>query len=278
MEEEPFGARVSSRRVSPTELQFELNEIPSGSYDFYAVLRGPASFGSVGKESLRVGDRDVDGINIVLKPMVKIAGSILMKGAQSKLPQTLRIATPSMDSYPRLLFDQYSRTAVLPGSSGQFTVRYLIDGGRYGISLQGLPPDAYISDIRLGSQSILADGSFVASPTQDAFEIQIATPGGIVRGTVRDASGKPTEAAVAAVPDFARRRNSAFYKRTTTDPKGQFTIEGLAPGEYQLFAWPAPPPPRAEEDPAFLGLFERRSTRVSATVGIPTETNLQLIQ
>jgi hypothetical protein len=278
MVEEPFETMVSSRRVSATELQFELNDIPAGSYDFYAVLRGPASFGSVGKDTLRVGNRDVDGLNIAVKPMVRIAGRILMKDAQSKLPQTLRIATPSMDSYPRLLFDEYSRTAVLPGTSGQFTVRYLIDGGRYGISLQGLPPDAYISDIRLGSQSILADGSFVASPTQDAFEIQIATPGGIVRGTVRDASGKPTEAAVAAVPDFARRKNSAFYKRTTTDPRGQFTIQGLAPGEYQLFAWPSPPPERTEEDPAFLGLFESRSTRVSANVGVPAEVNLRLIQ
>jgi hypothetical protein len=278
MEEEPFETKVSSRRVSPTELQFELNDIPAGSYDFYAVLRDNVSFGSVGKETLRLEDRDVNGFNIALKPMVGMRGRILMKDAQSKLPQNLGIAMRSRDTFPSILVAELSRRTILPGSSGEYAVRGLIDGGRYGILLHGLPSEAYVSDIRIGSRSILADGVFVASPNQEAVEFQIATPGGIIRGSVRDISGQPVEAAsVVAVPDFARRKNSAFYRRTTTDPRGQFTIQGLAPGEYQLFAWPAPPPPRAEEDPAFLSPFESRSTRVSANSGIITEATLHLL-
>jgi hypothetical protein len=278
MGEEPFDATVSSLRVSATERQFELNDIPAGSYNFHARLKDTISFGSAGKETLKLDNRDVNDFNIALKPMVTIAGRILMKDAQTKLPQDVRIAARSRDSLPSIFLDDRTQTGVLAWPSGQFVVQNLVDGGRYGLLLRGLPPDAYVYDIRSGVRSILTDGVFVASPALEAIEIQIATPGGTIRGSVQNTSAQPVEAAsVMAVPDFARRTNAAFYKRTTTDSRGQFTIQGLAPGEYRLFALPGVPPQGAEEDPAFLGLFESRSTRLYATPGQVVEANLMLI-
>ena len=277
LQEDPFLVSLSSRRVSSTEVRFELNDVPAGAYILYPLL-GDRGLGSLGKESVRIDDRDVSDLKIVLKPMVGIAGRIVMKDAQSRLPENLRLATPSRDSFPPLLVSDLSRSAIAVARNGEFAVRNLIDGGRYGISVQGLPPDAFVSNIRLGNRSILSDSAFVAGVTEETFEVQIATPGGIVRGSVRDSGGQPVaSASVVAVPDFPRRKNAAFYKRTTTDARGQFTIQGLAPGEYQLFALPGPPPQGAEEDPAFLGVFESRSTRISAVPGQAVEANLTLI-
>jgi hypothetical protein len=278
LQEEPLVASTSSLRVSPAELRFELDNIPAGSYVIYPVL-GDRALGSLGRENLRIEDSDIRDLSIAVKPMVGIAGRIVVKDGQSRLPDNLRIATPSRDTFPPLLVSDLSRGAIAVSRSGEFAVRNLIDGGRYSLLLQGLPPAAYISDIRLGSRSILSDSSFIASLTEEFFEIQISMAGGIVRGGVRDATGKTVDAAsVVAVPDFARRKNPAFFKRTTTDSRGQFTIQGLAPGEYQLFAWSVPPPQGAEEDPSFLGPFESRSTRVNVNVGVTAEASLRLIQ
>lgn len=277
LQEEPFLVSASSLRISPTEVRFEIHDIPTGSYVLYPVL-GDRSIGSLGKENLRVEDRDVQDLKIAIKPMIGIRGRIVMKDSQSKLPENMRIATPSKEIFPPLLVSDLSRDAIAVSRSGEFAVRNLVDGGRYGLSVQGLPPDAYVADIRLGSFSILSDSSFVAGPTEESFEVQIAMPGGLIRGVVRDATGREApSASVVVVPDFARRKNSAFYKRVITDSRGQFTIQGLAPGEYHLFAWPAPPPRGAEEDPAFLGPFETQSTRVKATPGLMVDTSLRLM-
>jgi hypothetical protein len=83
---------------------------------------------------------------------------------------------------------------------------------------------------------------------------------------------------VLAVPDFARRRNLAFYKGMTSAPNGEFAIRGLAPGEYQLFAWPAPLSRNVTEDPALLAPFESRSTTVKVNAGVTASVDLRLIQ
>ena len=277
LQEEPFFAAASSVRVSSSEVRFELNDIPAGSYILYTVL-GTRSIGILGRENLRVEDRDVQNLNIALKPMVGIRGRVVVKDSQARSPETLRIATPSRESFPPLLVSDLSRSPIAVSRSGEFAVRNLVDGARYGLSVEGLPSGAYVSDIRLGSRSIIADSSFIASLTEESFEVEVSMPGGFLRGIVRDAAGQPARAFVTAVPDFTRRKNPVFFKRTSTDSRGQFAIEGLAPGEYQLFAWPAAPPQGAEADPSFLGPFESRSTTVRVNLGVNTDASLRLIQ
>jgi hypothetical protein len=149
---------------------------------------------------------------------------------------------------------------------------------RYAFSVSGLAEDAYITDIRTGSLSVLSEGSFVVQSSQDPIEIRLAGQGGSVQGVVRDGAGNPVaNASVLLAPEFARRKNSFLYKRTTTNSAGQFRVRGLAPGDYQLFAWTSRPQ-GAEEDPAFLELFESRSTAVKASSGMITEVDPRVIQ
>jgi hypothetical protein len=69
---------------------------------------------------------------------------------------------------------------------------------------------------------------------------------------------------VALIPAQNLRRNSQLYKRTTTDMNGQFTIHGIAPGQYTAFAWSTPPPGQAEENATFISQVEAKGTLVSA--------------
>jgi hypothetical protein len=236
--------------------------------------------GLLARETIAISDSDVGNLRIALKPTIGIRGKVLTKDS-TKLPESLRVASPAREFLPATAtpVDALSREATAISRNGEFAVRNLIEGGRYGIFVGNLPPDAYVADIRLGPRSIFNDGSFIASASQDSMEVHIASSGGSVRGLVRDAAGQSIPAAsVVVVPDFSLRQNALLYKRATADARGQFVIRGLAPGDYQLFAWPSPPPDGAEENPVFLGPFESRSVRVRATAGVTTETNLRLIQ
>jgi hypothetical protein len=44
-------------------------------------------------------------------------------------------------------------------------------------------------------------------------------------------------ARVVLVPDAARRELTHLYQSTTTDDSGRFHLQGIAPGDYSLFAW-----------------------------------------
>src|SRR5262245_25603574 len=64
----------------------------------------------------------------------------------------------------------------------------------------------------------------------------------MVQGIVQNAEGKALgEATVVLVPPASRRQNRALYKTATTDASGRFTIRGVAPGSYKIFAWPNVP-------------------------------------
>jgi hypothetical protein len=44
-------------------------------------------------------------------------------------------------------------------------------------------------------------------------------------------------ATVAVIPPDARRENRALYKTGTSDAMGKFTVRGIAPGGYKVFAF-----------------------------------------
>jgi hypothetical protein len=67
-------------------------------------------------------------------------------------------------------------------------------------------------------------------------------------------NGEPAGAVIVVLVPRRRDRRE-LYRATRTDDEGRFSIRGIAPGGYQLFAW-AEPPEGAWMDPEFLKPFE----------------------
>jgi hypothetical protein len=95
-----------------------------------------------------------------------------------------------------------------------------------------------------------------------------------VDGVVVDESSRPATGIEAVlIPDNQRGRADLF-RRATTDGSGKFTIEGVAPGSYKVFAWQALEP-YSYFDPDVLKRFEDRgaaarvSERAHVTVRVP---------
>ncbi len=62
----------------------------------------------------------------------------------------------------------------------------------------------------------------------------------------------PADAATVTLVPLGARRTRSFYKTATSDALGHFTIRGIAPGSYKIFAWDKVDPNAVMYDPDFL--------------------------
>jgi uncharacterized protein (DUF2141 family) len=56
-------------------------------------------------------------------------------------------------------------------------------------------------------------------------------------GGVRDKKEPIANAVVVAIPEPKYRKRQSRYQRTATDQDCRFTLRGLHPGEYTVYAW-----------------------------------------
>jgi hypothetical protein len=69
-------------------------------------------------------------------------------------------------------------------------------------------------------------------------------------------------ATVVLVPEARRRSNGALYVVGTSDASGRFTLRGVAPGEYKVFAWESIPA-FAYQNSTFIAKHEERGNLVN---------------
>jgi hypothetical protein len=71
---------------------------------------------------------------------------------------------------------------------------------------------------------------------------------------------------VALVPSPSRRFVQSYYKTAIVGPGGEFSIRGVPPGVYELFAWDSVPE-TAWLNPEFLSRWEGRGQVISVEAG-----------
>src|SRR5215471_632567 len=262
---------------------FLLRDVPPGRYDVIASLaQGPQrSFSHV---EVLVGDNDVDGVTIPLSRKFAVKGRVIMDGTAGSFPrESLRIAlTPDF---------QLGSSSTPVDSNGLFDLKDVAEG-KYSVSISdGLPESAYIADIRQSSRSILSGISSAAdavinvnslSSTDSFLEVIINPAGAAVTVTVQDAKSRAVpDATVALVPEASRRQTLMWFKTGFTDDRGRITLNGVAPGDYKIFAWERTPM-RAYQSDDFLRGYETQGKfvhvdlagRLDATVNlIPDDDN-----
>jgi hypothetical protein len=217
----------------------------------------------------------VTELKTTLRTNSDVKGRVIVEGNATSLDlRSIRIGLRRKERLPTLVGGTLLSSAQLANpSTGEFTLAGLQES-RFGVTVAGLPQDAYVSDVRQNGRSVFDEG-IVVDGTAAPLEITLNLQGGSVTGVVRDATATPSaRTTVTLVPAVARRGNPQYYKRAITDPNGQFTFRGVAPGEYKLFAWVSPPPGQAEENAQFISTYEGRGTAASVTPG--GASNLQL--
>jgi len=96
----------------------------------------------------------------------------------------------------------------------------------------------FVKSIRYGNADALSDGLRLETNNPDQrLQIVLAT-GGTLEGVVTNDRNEPmANVKVVLVPDFAYRTRDELYRNAVTDASGKFKLQGIAVGDYRVFAW-----------------------------------------
>ncbi len=250
-----FGMR--DRGLVEEDGSFEIRGVAPGSYVVNAMwFHDDRPYSA--RQSLEVGHADVEGITLTIAPGVDLPGRMQTEGNLDLQAGSLRVLLRSEENLPMFAGGMGS---VSP--TGEFLLRN-IGPGNYRIEVAGLPPGAYVKEIRLGGQDVLSNGlSLSHGAASGTLEITLSGAGATVEGLVLNSESLPVAGAtVVLVPAQSLRERNDLYKTGTTDQYGRYAIQGIAPGEYKLFSWEEAEP-GAWQDPEFLRRYEDEGVNVS---------------
>jgi hypothetical protein len=150
-----------------------------------------------------------------------------MSAAYVALPKGMQVVLEAADA----LIPRPPRAAV--GDDGKFTLKNLA-AGRYIAHVQ-MSDKLYVRSVRYRGLDVTENGFEFGAGVPALLAISLSASGAVVDGRVRGPDGIPMAGAVVALVPSVRRYSR--YKETTTDQFGAFTIAGVAPGEYKVYAW-----------------------------------------
>ena len=163
---------------------------------------------------------------------------------------------------PDFPFPQYSSI----GENGQFAVER-VPPGDYSIQILNLSDDIFVKSARSGDDDILSKPLRIDWSPPLPIAVGLSTNGGHVDGVVLDRGNRPfSDAVIVLAPDESRRTFPDLFRATRSENDGRFTIRGIAPGVYKLFAWQNL---KANEylDPSFLQRYESVGLAIEVVPG-----------
>ncbi len=248
------GRGGRGRRAVNPDGTFELAGIAPGSYTLVALIRAPQGRGRVGGGvqmagflDIEVGADDVEGLIIPVRSNVSLTGQILVDQSASQI-DTSRIRV-SVQTTGRLPVGSPNGRVEADGTFAIDNVSQTTQR----VSLTGLPQGAYIAGAYIGGRDILRDGIRVTADL-GPIEFRISGAGGTLDGTVQtNADHTYRGAQLVLIPDDAERIDR--YKVANADQYGRFSMQGIAPGSYRIFAW-EDAPAGAFQDPDFVSQYK----------------------
>src|SRR6267143_1493014 len=247
--------RANANEVGP-DGRFEVRGVAPGSY----VVRASTPTESqsfTAHQNVSVVAADVDGVKLTPQPSFTLSGHLHIEGsAAADLTQysaNLRLAELPDD--PGFFMSQeFFGTNAPVDRLGNFEWKNVTSGNYivqvYGGDGQGF----FLKSVKLGGRNI--DTGFTASGPA-TLDLLVSTKGGTIEGAVvlrekekeKDADTDHVNndhvnndypvanATVVAVPEEKYRKLPDHFGIESTDQHGRFTLRGIAPGSYTLYAW-----------------------------------------
>jgi len=244
---------------------FVFSKVPPGSYLIRALAQVQQSDRSLfALFRVTVRERDVDGIELVLRPGATIAGRIIVERGAGVRPTGAGRPEPAEGRDPGSGNDGARGESLIgalaglrvrapfsdgasfgdaqtgePRRDGGFTVQGVMAGAHL-LMVDGLPPPWSVKNVTYRGQDITDIGLQADSGQQlGGVSITVTDRATEVSGTVR--AGDQQAAAGARVlfvpvpaglwPVASRR-----YARAITDPSGHYSVRGLPTGDYRVMA------------------------------------------
>jgi hypothetical protein len=245
---------------------FELRGVAPGSYTLTAV-RFNDDKGLSARVPIEAGTSNIDKIELTLTPGFEISGRLAIEG-QPTQNAGAGSTSPNTTS-PRPFVSLAPKVNTMMGGPGTQVKEDLtfkldhVNPERYDVDV-GMTGEYYLKSIRIGDRDITDAGAdFTQGVPAGEMVIVLNANGGQVDGTVQNEKAEPAAAAlVVLAPEASRRSLRYLYKSTGTDQNGHFTIKGVKPGDYKVFAFEGLEFD-AYYDPEFLKPLESKGEAVS---------------
>jgi hypothetical protein len=231
----PEESGGSSRYVVATDEKgvFEMKRVIPATYVMFATTRDGSQSGFT---RLTIGPpRD-------LKPIVELGDFMIGPGVTTNirlfgdLPASADLRSVKFLLVPLEDYIPAPKPSVIDARGALSILN--VQPAEYLLSASGLPNTAYIKAARMDQRDVLERFVQVQYDVQSPLDIQLAFDAGQISGTVADASNKPIDrATVVLVPDKARRHRPDQYRAVVSSTDGKFSIVGIPPGDYKVFAW-----------------------------------------
>jgi hypothetical protein len=236
------GDSIHANEVGP-DGQFEVRGVGPGSY----VLRASAGSGVqtlTAHQEISVVAADVEGMKLVPQSSFTVSGHLHNEtGASADLTQyVVNLRAADVPEDPGIFTPQESLGANAPvDRQGNFEWKD-VSAGNYILQLYGGDEQSsfFLKSVKLGGRDV--ETGFTASGPL-TLEAVVSYKGGTIEGTVVekekdvDNDHPVANATIVAVPEEKFRKLPDRFRTGYTDQHGRFTIRGLAPGNYTLYAW-----------------------------------------
>ncbi len=264
--------------------EFEVR-LPAGSYRLKA-------YSQLGEQQLRADvrltvEKDLPNLHLPLQPAVSIPIHAQIEDrsqdtAQSPRSPSFVLARDAYDSPPVSVH----LIATDPGGTDAYSVPGGTKGNRT-LSLRAVEPGRYIADISAyggwyvasalcGNTNLLSDDLVVTAGDSCTIELSLRNDGGLLSAKVNSTAAAAGMALLVPARGRGMPHSTSFYTPNASTP-AQFQINGVAPGEYLLYAFDQPEGVEYS-NPEVLQSYSSQATPVTISPGQTTKAAAQLIQ
>lgn len=250
---------------------FVIRDVAPGAYTILATVENGA-VPMMARQSLQVVSASVDGLRLAPQPGGWVRGRVRLESKgntgrfdPSQMFLTLRSVDGDDDSFAFIAENGFSHLAHV---SADGSVEWKsVPPGNYYVQFAGEGnADWYLKSVAAGGRETDDSGISVSGGTV-VLDLVASASGGVVDGVVTDRKGEPVaNAVIVAAPEARLRWRTDRYRKTVSDQSGRFTLRGIAPGEYTIFAWDSVDG-EAYYNPEFLNRYEGQGSALHVAEG-----------
>ncbi len=260
---------------------FVIRDVAPGSYTIVATVED-AGTPMMARQSLLLASNSVEGLRLSPQPGGWIHGSVRFEGRgdgarpdPSQVFLTLNPADGEDSSGSLFGGDGFSPLAHA-GRDGSFEWKSVPPGKYYVQLAGGGGNDLYLKSVLAGGRD-LQDWGISVSGGSVVLDMVLSPNGAAVDGVVTDHDGAPVaNAVIVAVPEMRLRSRTDRYYKTVSDQRGHFTLHGMRPGEFTLFAWESVEG-EAYYNPEFLRAYEGQGSALRVVEGDRKTVQVEVI-
>jgi hypothetical protein len=271
LQSKDFGLVLNGAEMHP-DGSFEIRGASPGSYVIVATVENGAA-PLIARQSVQLTNVNLEGLRLAPQSGGTIRGRLRMEAGGNGRPDASEVflmlrSTDGDDDMMGALAqaDGFSPVAHV-GADGSFEWKN-IPPGNYSVQISDAStmPDWFLKSVFAGGHDGLESGFSVSGATV-ALDLVASGNGAVAEGAVTDSKEEAVAgAAVVAVPDVRFRNHPERYRKSITDQSGRFSLRGLPPGNYTLYAFES-----SEGDefynPEFLKLYEGQGKTLRLSEG-----------